>query len=197
MKRIKYRTIFRTLSGIVLAAGMLLAPFTSGNVCAATITPIYLTDGDITRTVGGVTYTVRHDITHPVVSRTSAWGDAYNRLLTIYLYVTNNSGAPLTYSVLTGCTDASGALLVNADPLAAAKFCTIENGKSGAVVAQFLAMPSDNLSSVTFSYNHMNYSQDYINDMNLYVNGQMTLEQVALRHPATPLYFPINTLSMQ
>ena len=44
---------------------------------------------------------------------------------------------------------------------------------------------------MTFVYDHLDYGDQYIYDMNLYAAGLISLEQLRQMHPAVPVTFQI------
>lgn len=162
------------------------------NANAATITPIMMTQGDITTTVNGVTFTVRKDYNHPYVEYTSAYGDQYNRQLVVEMTITNNTGRAFNYTAYMTAVDANGRQLVNADSLAAARFGTVENGASATLVTTYLLTKANDVSAFTLGYQHMDYSNAYFADMNAYLAGGLSATDLALRYPQTPVILTVN-----
>lgn len=182
--------IKKILGILVVAAGCAVAM--PGTAEAAAINPIMLTDGDITQTVNGVDFTIRKDYNHPYVEYTAAYGSKYNRQLVVEMVITNHSGKAFNYTAYLAAADANGKALVNSNNLAAAQFGTIENNASATVQVIYLLTKDNDVNTFTLSYQHMDYSAAYFADMNAYLNGAMTVTDVALRHPSTMVTFTVN-----
>lgn len=140
----------------ILASILLVVLVTLGvtqNVEAAAITtPILITDGDVTQTAGGVTYTVRKDHNHPYVEYTSAYGDQYDRQMVVEMTITNQSGAAIGYMAYLAAADCKGQALVNADPLAPYRIGILENGESATVLQIYLLTKDDDVTTFTLCY---------------------------------------------
>lgn len=186
MKKIKYLII-----AALVGAGLAVAAVPQ-EASAATLNPIMLTQGDYTQTVDGVEFTVRKDLNHPYVEYTNAYGTGYNRQMVVDMTITNHSGKAFNYTAYTTAVDANGAPLVNADSLAAAKFGTLKDGESATVLAVFLLTSKNNVNTFTMGYQHMDYSAQYLADMNAYLAGTMTAAEVAIKYPQTPVIFTVN-----
>lgn len=180
----------RILGILVVAAGCALAA--PQQTEAATFTPIMMTEGNVTQTVNGVTFSVRKDYNHPYVEYTSAYGDKYNRQLVVELTIANHTGKAFNYTALLTATDANGRQLVNADSLAAARFGTVENGASATVVATYLLTKANDVTTFTLGYQHMDYSNAYFADMNAYLAGGLSAADLASRYPQTPVTLTVN-----
>lgn len=181
----------REMLGImVVAVGCAVAM--PQNAEAATITPIMITDGNVTQTQNGVTYSVRKDYNHPYVEYTSAYGDRYDRQLVVEVTITNHTGKAFNYTAYMTAADANGQQLVNANALAAGTFGTIQNGASVTLQSIFLLTKANDVTTFTLGYQHMDYSSAYIADMNLYANGLLSAADLASRYPQTPVTLTVN-----
>lgn len=178
------------LTAAVAAAGSFAA--TPSDVKAAGITPYFLTVSDLEeKTTDGVSFKVRRDYAHPYVIRSASHGDAYNRVLVVEMTIINSSSRTFNYTAYTEATDAAGRALVNAEPLAACEFGTLEPGKSANVVARFLLKKGDDVSSFRFVYQHLDYSAQYLADMNAWSLGQLPIETIAAKYVPEPVSFTI------
>lgn len=180
----------RMIASLLLT--VLVAFGVTQNVNAAAITPIMITDGNVTQSVSGVTFSVRKDYNHPYVEYTSAYGNGYNRQLVVELTITNQTGKAFNYTAYMTATDANGLQLVNANPLAASTFGTLANGASTTIQSIFLLTKANDVSTFTLGYQHMDYSSAYLTDVNLYASGLLSAVDFASRYPQTPVVLTVN-----
>ncbi|WP_130836560.1 hypothetical protein [Lachnoclostridium sp. Marseille-P6806] len=161
-------------------------------VHAAGITPYFLTvQNEVVKTPDGVMFQLRRDFAHPYVIRSENHGRDYNRVLVVELTILNNSGRMFNYTAFTSAADAAGKPLQNAEPLAACEFGTLENGKAANIVARFLLKKENDVSSFHIGYQHMDYSAQYLADMDAYSLGQLPLEEIAAKYAAVPVSFTV------
>lgn len=150
-----------------------------------------LSNEDLVQTVGGVTFKVRNDYAHPYVRYSDFHGKDYNRILVVDMTIINNTKTAFNYTAYTEAYDANGTQLINALPMAASEFGTVAPGKTATITSQFLLKKSNLVSNFYFKYNHMDYSAQYLADMNSYSNGLMTAAQIAAKYVPTQVTFAV------
>ncbi len=187
MKSISIRRLINAVLAItaMTAACIFLAPQV---VEAKGIMPVILTQGNYTQTVNGVTFTLRHDYAHPYYQFTDAYA-GYNRMLVINMQIKNGTNKPFNYTALANAYDANRKQLANSNALAAAEFGVVEPGKTVEVTNVYLLKKTDNVFTYSYTYNHMDYSASYFNDMNLYLSGALTLADLQARYQPVPVTF--------
>lgn len=190
MRKQKRACWLALMLAVFTAVGTTLTGATA--VHAAGITPYFLTvQNEEVKTPDGVVFRLRRDFAHPYVIRSENHGRDYNRVLVVELTILNNSGRTFNYTALSSATDASGKTLQNAEPMAACEFGTLENGKAANIVARFLLKKENDVSSFRISYQHMDYSAQYLADMNAYSLGQLPLEEIAAKYVPVPVSFTV------
>lgn len=143
------------------------------------------------QSVSGLQFGVTQDFNDPYIIYTKAFGAEYNRMMGVQLYIKNTSKTTVHITQYTQAFDAKGTPLVNVDDKAGWKFTELAPGGQTCVLGVYKLRPSDDVNNMTFVYDHLDYGDQYIYDMNLYAAGLISLEQLRQMHPAVPVTFQI------